>query len=274
MSLSTLGPDRKTFPQSNNCNQASDTPNDISVKTSGGNSLHDNDDWVYSPTATTEYAQLDIDDSETVLHRPLLEETHDEDAETKVYRLPSEGGSIFVSFVRLKLNMANSIIGAGIIGLPFSFKEASLSLAGRTTYQDLLEFSFGRTGLIAISVFQFAFAFGGMCAYCVIIGDTIPHVIRSLVPSIEQIPVLWVFGNRRLCITIFTVFVSYPLSLYRDIAKLAKTSALALVAIIVIIVSVVIEGPKVPEELRGSREDVFNFMNNEVFQAIAVISFG
>lgn len=43
-------------------------------------------------------------------------------------------------------------------------------LAGRSTYQDLMEFAFGRPGLIAISIFQFAFAFGGMCAYCVIIG--------------------------------------------------------------------------------------------------------
>lgn len=34
-------------------------------------------------------------------------------------------------------------------------------LAGRATYQDLLAFSFGRGGLIAISIFQFAFAFGG-----------------------------------------------------------------------------------------------------------------
>lgn len=34
-------------------------------------------------------------------------------------------------------------------------------LAGRSTYQDLMEFAFGRPGLIAISIFQFAFAFGG-----------------------------------------------------------------------------------------------------------------
>lgn len=34
-------------------------------------------------------------------------------------------------------------------------------LAGRATYQDLLEFAFGRAGLIAISIFQFAFGFGG-----------------------------------------------------------------------------------------------------------------
>jgi sodium-coupled neutral amino acid transporter 11 len=37
-------------------------------------------------------------------------------------------------------------------------------LAGRSTYQDLMEFAFGRPGLIAISIFQFAFAFGGKFA--------------------------------------------------------------------------------------------------------------
>ncbi|KAI9492230.1 transmembrane amino acid transporter protein-domain-containing protein [Zychaea mexicana] len=194
--------------------------------------------------------------------------------------------------------MANSIIGAGIIGLPFSFKEAGFwmgiillitltvvvdwtvrllmydgKLAGRSTYQDLLEFSFGRAGLIAISIFQFAFGFGGMCAYCVILGDTIPHVIRSLVEGIDDIPILWIFANRRLCIIFFTVFVSYPLSLYRDISKLAKTSGLALIAIGVIIISVIIEGPKMPPDIRGSPEQRFNFSNNEMFQAIAVISF-
>lgn len=77
-----------------------------------------------------------------------------------------------------------------------------------------------------------------------------------------------------MCISFFTLFVSYPLSLYRDISKLAKTSALALVAIIVIIVSVVIEGPQQPSEIRGDPALMFNLINDEVFQAIAVISFG
>ncbi|CAO3638954.1 unnamed protein product [Mucor hiemalis] len=214
--------------------------------------------------------------------------------EQEQYKLPSEGGTIFSSF----LNMANSIIGAGIIGLPFAFKEAGFwtgillliiltivvdwtvrllmlngKLAGRSTYQDLMEFAFGRSGLVAISIFQFAFAFGGMCAYCVIIGDTIPHVIRSLFPKISQVPVIWIFGDRRLCISFFTLFVSYPLSLYRDISKLAKTSALALVAILVIIIAVAIEGPQQSKEIRGSDENRFNVINDEIFQAIAVISF-
>jgi sodium-coupled neutral amino acid transporter 11 len=81
-------------------------------------------------------------------------------------------------------------------------------------------------------------------------------------------------SNRKLCITLFTLLISYPLSLYRDISKLAKTSALALAAIIIIIVSVAIEGPQMSMSLKGSSALRFNLVNNEVFQAIAVISFG
>ncbi|RCH98462.1 hypothetical protein CU097_011572 [Rhizopus azygosporus] len=272
--------------------------------------------------AVREYAELDFEDSisfsvadRAQQYRPLLEQNDEaldeyDDLEQKQYRLPSEGGSIFTSF----LNMANSIIGAGIIGLPFAFKEAGFwtglfllialtiivdwtvrllihngKLSGTSTYQDLMEFTFGKPGLIAISIFQFAFAFGGMAAYCVIIGklkheikvpvtnnnvgDTIPHVIRSLFPKVDQVPLLWMLADRKLCISFFTLFVSYPLSLYRDISKLAKTSALALVAIIIIIIAVAIEGPQMPSSVRGSSALRFNIINNEAFQAIAVMSF-
>ncbi|KAF9160691.1 hypothetical protein BGX21_002472 [Mortierella sp. AD011] len=110
--------------------------------------------------------------------------THEYDSEVDA-KLPSHGGSLFSSF----LNMANSIIGAGIIGLPFAFQEAGLGmgifllcaltcivdwtvqllvhcgkLSGRNTYQDLLMFCFGKAGLIMISMFQFIFAFGGEAA--------------------------------------------------------------------------------------------------------------
>ncbi|KAF9582309.1 hypothetical protein BGW38_000364 [Lunasporangiospora selenospora] len=137
-------------------------------------------------------------------------------------KLPDHGGSLFSSF----LNMANSIIGADwTVGLLVH----SAKLSGRTTYQDLLMFCFGKGGLIAISIFQFIFAFG--------------------------------------------VLISFPLSLYRDISKLAKTSAIAMVALVVIIIAVVIEGPRAPEEIRGDPTLVWTFVRPEVFQSIGVISF-
>ncbi|RKP33837.1 transmembrane amino acid transporter protein-domain-containing protein [Dimargaris cristalligena] len=195
-------------------------------------------------------------------------------------------------------NMTNAIVGAGIIGLPFAFKEAgyftgmillltlayitdwtlrllahATKLSGRSTYQELVCFCFGRIGFHAISFFQFVFAFGGMCAFNVIIGDTVPHVIRSVVPGVLSSPVLTFLTSRRAMITLITLFISFPLSLYRDMGKLAKTSALALVAMLVIVVAVVIEAPKAAPELRGNNIGKWAFMKPDVFQAIGVMGF-
>lgn len=142
------------------------------------------------------------------------------------------------------MNMANSIIGAGIIGQPYAFKQAGMmmgivllvgltvtvdwtirlivvnsKLSGADSFQATMEYCFGRSGLIAISVAQWAFAFGGMIAFCIIVGDTIPQVLGALFPSLAEIPFLWLLTDRRAVIVIFVLGISYPLSLYRDIAK-------------------------------------------------------
>ena len=141
------------------------------------------------------------------------------------------------------MNMANSIIGAGIIGQPYAFKQAGLltgifllialtitvdwtirlivtnsKLSGADSFQGTMEKCFGKSGLIAISVAQWAFAFGGMVAFCIIIGDTIPRVLASVFPSLYDTPVLWLLTDRRAIIVLFVLGLSYPLSLYRDIA--------------------------------------------------------
>ncbi len=142
------------------------------------------------------------------------------------------------------MNMANSIIGAGIIGQPYAFRQAGLltgiilllgltvtvdwtirlivinsKLSGSNSFQGTVEHCFGKTGLVAISIAQWAFAFGGMIAFGIIVGDTIPHVLAAVFPSLGNIPVLSLLVDRRAVIVIFILGVSYPLSLYRDIAK-------------------------------------------------------
>ena len=142
------------------------------------------------------------------------------------------------------MNMANSIIGAGIIGQPYAFRQAGLltgvillvvltvtvdwtirlivinsKLSGSNSFQGTVQHCFGKTGLIAISIAQWAFAFGGMVAFGIIVGDTIPQVFAAVFPSLGNIPVLNLLVNRRAVIVIFILGVSYPLSLYRDIAK-------------------------------------------------------
>jgi sodium-coupled neutral amino acid transporter 11 len=144
------------------------------------------------------------------------------------------------------MNMANSIIGAGIIGQPYAFKQAGLlsgivllvgltfvvdwticlivvnsKLSGANSFQGTVEHCFGRSGLIAISLAQWLFAFGGMVAFGVIVGDTIPHVLQAVWPGLRDMPVLGMLADRRAVIVIFILGVSYPLTLYRDIAKVS-----------------------------------------------------
>lgn len=150
------------------------------------------------------------------------------------------------------MNMANSIIGAGIIGQPYAFKQAGLftgvfllialtvtvdwtirlivtnsKLSGANSFQATMQHCFGKSGLVAISVAQWAFAFGGMVAFCIIIGDTIPHVLAAVFPSLPETPILWLLTNRRAIIVLFVLGMSYPLSLYRDIAMVCLRSYLS-----------------------------------------------
>jgi Transmembrane amino acid transporter protein len=92
-------------------------------------------------------------------------------------------------------------------------------LSGADSFQGTMQHCFGKSGLIAISIAQWAFAFGGMIAFCIIVGDTIPHVIEALFPGLKEMKFLWLLTDRRAVIVVFTICVSYPLSLYRDIAK-------------------------------------------------------
>ncbi|KAI0406274.1 transmembrane amino acid transporter family protein [Xylaria palmicola] len=196
------------------------------------------------------------------------------------------------------MNMANSIIGAGIIGQPYAFRDAGLAagivllvgltvvidwtirlivinskLSGASSFQGTVEHCFGKTGLVAISVAQWAFAFGGMVAFGVIVGDSIPPVFRAIWPNLHEIPVLSLFGDRRFVIVVFTLGISYPLTLYRDIAKLAKASTLALIGMGIIVVTVIIQGALTPLESRGSFSTPLLTINDGIFQAVGVISF-
>ncbi|KAK3321034.1 transmembrane amino acid transporter [Cercophora scortea] len=197
------------------------------------------------------------------------------------------------------MNMANSIIGAGIIGQAYAFRQAGLlagivlllaltavvdwtirlivvnsKLSGAHSFQGTVEHCFGRPGLVAISVAQWVFAFGGMVAFGVIVGDTIPHVLAAVWPGLREMKVLGLLANRQVVIFVFVMGVSFPLALYRDIAKLAKASTLALISMAVIIVTVVVQGALAPSEDRGQLGDWhLLIINDGIFQAIGVISF-
>lgn len=195
------------------------------------------------------------------------------------------------------MNMANSIIGAGIIGQCYAIRQAGLiagillllvltvvidwtirlmvtnsKLSSTRTYQQTVQSCFGKPGLIIVSLAQGCFAFGGSMAFCVIIGDTVPHVLRALFPKLPEIPVLGWLTLRRPVIVLFVLGISYPLALNRNIAALAKASALALVSMVVITLTVAIRGPALSPSDAHMSLPLWT-INTGFFQAVSVISF-
>ncbi|KAI3403341.2 hypothetical protein KGF56_003929 [Candida oxycetoniae] len=197
------------------------------------------------------------------------------------------------------MNMTNSILGAGIIGQPLAFKNSgflggilvmilltmlidwTLCLIVRNSilaqraksYQDTVKYCFGLPGKIVLLLAISSFAYGGCMAFCVIIGDTIPHVLKTFIPqSVTSGGWAWLF-HRNTIIVVFTCCISYPLSLNRDISKLAKASAFALFGMLVIVVLTVARAPYVSSDLRGTIAKHEWFINYNIFQGISVISF-
>jgi Transmembrane amino acid transporter protein len=105
-------------------------------------------------------------------------------------------------------NLVNTIVGAGIIGIPFAVEQSGLvvglfllllvswmtakslrmivelarnhpQLAGKgiSTFEDLMKIPFGETGKTFMLVSMFVFAYGAMVAYLIIIKDSVPTII-------------------------------------------------------------------------------------------------
>ncbi|CAI5759783.1 unnamed protein product [Candida verbasci] len=197
------------------------------------------------------------------------------------------------------MNMANSILGAGIIGQPYAFRNSGLiggiivmilltilidwtlrlivknSILSQTkSYQDTVNHCFGLSGKIVLLISICSFAYGGCMAFCVIIGDTIPHVLKVFIPeTISNNKVIgWLF-YRNTIIVLFTTCISYPLSLNRDISKLAKASGFALIGMLIIVVITIFRAPFVAKELRSPLTVQQWTVNIDIFQGISVISF-
>lgn len=190
------------------------------------------------------------------------------------------------------MNMANSILGAGIVSQPFAIKQAgvvgafiiyillgfitdwtlrlivkNLVISGTSTYQDSVQRAMGKKGKLLIMLANGLFAFGGCVAFCIIIGDSIPHVLRTLFPS-NYIERNWV-------IICTTIFISLPLSLYKNIEALERASGLALISMAIIVLTVVIRGPLLPQSIK-SQITLFHpkwWLRTTIFQSISIISF-
>nr|XP_020846511.1 putative sodium-coupled neutral amino acid transporter 11 isoform X3 [Phascolarctos cinereus] len=145
-------------------------------------------------------------------------------------------------------NVVNSIIGSGIIGLPYSMQQAGLPL-----------------GILLLLWVSYVTA---MISYNIITGDTLGKVFQRI-PGVD--PGNFFIG-RHFIIGLSTVAFSLPLSLYRDIAKLGKASlisaALTAMILIFVIVRVFTLGPFI-----SRTEDAWVFAKPSAIQAVGIMSF-
>ncbi|XP_060784795.1 putative sodium-coupled neutral amino acid transporter 11 [Neoarius graeffei] len=190
-------------------------------------------------------------------------------------------------------NFINSIIGSGLIGLPFAMAQAGLplgllllflvafitdysiillikggNLSGTHSYQSLVHSTFGFVGYLILSVLQFLYPFIAMISYNIITGDTMTKVFQ-IIPGVGPDHIL---AERHFVILASTILFTIPLSLYRDMAKLGKVSLLSMLLTLAIIVIVAVRavtlGPQIPPS-----EDAWVFAQWTAIQAVGIMSF-
>ncbi|XP_064614175.1 putative sodium-coupled neutral amino acid transporter 11 [Liolophura sinensis] len=206
---------------------------------------------------------------------PPLKEDGDDDKEQP------QGGSM----AEISFNFINSIIGSGLIGMPFAIRQAGLgvgillflvvglaadysvllliragNLSRTLSYQEMMFKVFGRAGFVLATLLQFLLPFLTMVSYNVVIGDTITKVLTRFAG---------VTVHRDIIILAVTALVTLPLSLYRNIDKLGKWSGLSILLTffnIVVVYTRLATSPSVP-----TTADAYQLYNNNIPQGLGLV---
>ena len=203
-------------------------------------------------------------------------------------------------------NFINSIVGAGIIGLPFAIKECGffmgiillIFVAVITQYSvgllihvghhykvfnytGLVGEILGENGRFIVGVSMLLFAVGAMCAYMIIIGDT---VTRAFYQADDHS----VLKSRYFIIPLFSALIILPVSCLRKMSSLSWSSLISITADFVLVVTVLFAssdaaknsiywdnntGEKVIGIKSTNDPDAFAFGRSELFGGLGAMSF-
>ncbi|XP_041662324.1 putative sodium-coupled neutral amino acid transporter 11 [Cheilinus undulatus] len=190
-------------------------------------------------------------------------------------------------------NFINSIVGSGIIGLPYALNQAGLpfgllllvlvgfitdytiillikggNLSGTNSYQALVQSTFGFPGFLILSALQFLYPFIAMISYNITTGDTLTKVFQRI-PGVGPGHLL---AERHFVILLTTIVFTLPLSLYRNVEKLGKVSLASMLLTLTILIIAIIRaatfGP-----LIVPTQDAWDFAKWNSIQAVGLISF-
>jgi solute carrier family 38 (sodium-coupled neutral amino acid transporter), member 11 len=189
------------------------------------------------------------------------------------------------------LNFTNSIVGAGLIGMPYAIEKcgfligvimmvviafivrhSAILLIDCGMKMDAMDLEvlcgkvMGKYGYFLALGAMFVFAYGAQIAYMVIIGDTLPVVLKSIFPAAEI--------ERNVVIVTVATCIILPLCLLKSIASLSYASGLSIFANIILVIIVCIRGP-IAEHERHINEinGDFQLSNSSLFAGIGAMSF-
>eukprot|EP00296_Roombia_truncata_P001038 JP436752.1.p1 GENE.JP436752.1~~JP436752.1.p1 ORF type:complete len:198 (-),score=28.63 JP436752.1:11-604(-) len=169
-------------------------------------------------------------DGDSELDKALM--INDEEVSLNEIEYVSKGGSstMFGAY----FNFVNSLIGAGILGMPIVLRDAGfllgcilLCLSGvvidhgvvlivdtakkvkKHSYEELCQEAFGPAGFYICNLLVGVFASGCMVAYIIMVGDTVPYVLVSTFGESQ-----W-FSRTFIVLAVSTVLI-LPLSLLKN----------------------------------------------------------
>jgi amino acid permease len=192
-------------------------------------------------------------------------------------------------------NTTNTIIGGGVLALPFAFANAGLIVGvalviliallsflsshylailvrycqkknGRS-YRSVAMSAFGFPGAFAVDVCFVLFLFGGAVGYVVIMGDILTPYFEQVTGWSEK-P-----ANRYLVEAVVTLCFAYPLCLLKKIDYLKYTSFAALICICYMVIVIGVESYARIEENFEAHNVVYANASLDLFQAFPVITF-
>ena len=200
-------------------------------------------------------------------------------------------------------NLVNSIVGAGIIGIPYALKESGLvsgilllltvsyftdkslrmlvelahfhPLLQRynleiLTFEDLMYLPFGTNGTYFVLVSMFLLAYGAMLGYLLVIKDTVPVVLGI---ATNEEAGTGSFMEREFVMILTSLIIIVPLSMQRDMSSLAYTSLLSVLAD-VILVGIIVKYSPIEESVVDAGGIVTVFTDN-IFNLIGFfVGFG
>lgn len=184
-------------------------------------------------------------------------------------------------------NLMNYALGAGILALPYAFRQAGLlvgalmvAVVGAATifsmmlllgaskatetygYEQLARSSYGDRFAQFVKVTIIVDSFGALSAYMILVAETTTELASNYLGS----NTIW--SNKILVLSLVTIFIMFPLCCLKNINYLGFTSALSLIPQIYFLVLIVYYMAKA-----GGIQSGLKFFNSGFFYALPIIIF-